>query len=75
MSEYMYQCRLTREDTTTVAYIDQKAARVGARVELKGEEGLWTVVSIGDCKEAEWVRANENRFKEFQGSLKGGGIR
>lgn len=48
-----YQCsfRQDRPDGTTwhaVAWIDEKGAKLGAKVELIGEEGLWTVASIDD---------------------------
>ena len=52
MTELFYvQCRF-EQDThegrrETVGWIEQRGAKIGARVELKGEDGLWTVVTAG----------------------------
>lgn len=50
--EVYSQCRFHRKHGTnghveTVAYIDAKEARVGARMTLKGMEGIWTIVQAG----------------------------
>jgi hypothetical protein len=43
-----YQCRMEQEQpdgkAIIVAWIEEKGAKVGNRVELKGEDGLWTVI-------------------------------
>lgn len=48
-----YMCRLLKESSENplakyeiVAWIEEKGARKGCLVELKGEEGLWTVHSV-----------------------------
>lgn len=45
-----YQCefqKLTKEGTMkTVAWIEERGAKKGVMVELKGEEGLWTVTNV-----------------------------
>lgn len=50
-SELYVQCRFeqTYESgrTELVAWIPERGAKLGARVELKGEDGLWTVISAG----------------------------
>lgn len=38
MTILMKQCKLTNQDSEMVAWIDQKGAKVGALVELKGFE-------------------------------------
>lgn len=42
------QCRMEQERPTgrveKIAWIPERGAKVGARVELKGEEGLWHVL-------------------------------
>ena len=53
MVEDLYvQCRFEQhkengEILHNVAWIPERGAKVGAKVELKGEEGLWVVVSAG----------------------------
>ena len=46
------QCRFVQEGTgdstvETVAYIDAAQAKVGARMTLKGVEGIWRIESTG----------------------------
>jgi hypothetical protein len=43
-----YQCKLSQDTTTDVAYIEARAAKLGALVEVKGYEGLWRVDQVGD---------------------------
>lgn len=51
MADDLYvQCRFEQlqengDMAQTVAWIPERAAKVGFRVELKGEEGLWNVVA------------------------------
>ena len=48
----LHQCRLEQhlrdgEVAITHGWIDAKGAKIGAQVELKGQDGLWTVTSVG----------------------------
>ena len=47
-----YQCRFEKDTPDgieqKVAWIEGRGAKQFARVELKGEEGLWTVVTVSD---------------------------
>ena len=50
--EIFSQCTLIREGTgesrvETTAYIDAKQAKVGARMTLKGVEGIWMIEKAG----------------------------
>lgn len=51
MTEHYVQCRFEQACPeglrTTVGWIPDRGARPGALVELKGEDGLWRVVSAG----------------------------
>lgn len=52
MSKMYYQCRFSQTDgpatILTTGWIEGKGAIKGARVELKGEEGLWTVETVSE---------------------------
>ncbi len=45
------QCRMEQQREHGIAelvgWIEERGAKVGARIELKGEEGLWVVVTAG----------------------------
>ena len=41
-----YQCRLQRDNATTVGWIEERGARQGARVELAECGGLWRVTAV-----------------------------
>lgn len=48
----MVQCRMEQRRKggfryETVGYIEERGARMGAEVELKGERGLWRVIAVG----------------------------
>lgn len=50
--EVWSQCRFIKEDTgdarvETVAYIDAAQAKEGARMTLKGVEGIWMIEKAG----------------------------
>jgi len=52
-TELYYQCKLIQPLTAnvtlvTIGYIEERGAIIGARVELKGEEGLWEVTTVDD---------------------------
>lgn len=49
MTQY-FQCSLSQGETQTHAYIEERGAKVGSRVEIKeqGFDGLWTVTQVSD---------------------------
>lgn len=70
-----YWCFLRNGNKHTAGYIPEMGAKVGALVEMVDLDGeFWTVESVGRSATKEYVRANEKKFKDFQHSLKGGGI-
>ncbi len=75
MTETYHWCQLANGDKRTAGYIEERGAKVGAKVELTELDGeFWEVLSVGDAVSKDFVRSNERRFKDFQASLKGGGI-
>lgn len=50
MTELLYQARLSQGTTQTHGYIPERAAKVGAMIEIKeaGFDGLWRVDSVAD---------------------------
>jgi hypothetical protein len=76
MSDDLYfWCSLRNGAKRTCGYIEERGAKLGARVEMVDLDGeFWTVTSVGASVTKEYVRAHEKAFKDFQGSLKGGGI-
>lgn len=69
------QCELSNGDKHTVGFIPAWAAKIGNRVELTELDGqFWKVEKVGVLLTREQVRTGERRFKQFQGSLVGGGI-
>lgn len=73
--EYYRQCRLKRENSETVGYIPERAAKVGNKVELLSLDSLfWTVTEVGTKVDYNFVKENERNYRLFQESLKGGGI-
>lgn len=68
-----YQCRFekaTKEGTVcTVAWIDERGAKVGALVELKGEEGLWLVTKVSEpISEAEY-RKIQTKSRDWDNNI------
>jgi hypothetical protein len=42
-----FQCRMKRGDAYTVAWIEERGAKVGKRVELKTGDGeIWEVITV-----------------------------
>jgi hypothetical protein len=54
-----------------VAWIEEKGAKQGARVELKGEEGLWYVQHVGACMDEKQLKANELANRRSLTSISG----
>jgi hypothetical protein len=67
MTKY-YQCKLQKAVPTGMmieqAWIEEKGASLGARVELKGEEGLWVVTSVDLGTHMEGVEVAEKQRKD-----------
>lgn len=68
-----YQCRLRRGDDHTVAWIPERAAKVGASIELKTAGGeFWEVATVGD-KPIPYaqLRDKQERDRDFGPSIIG----
>lgn len=68
----MYQCKLSKTENCKkvilVGYIEERAAKLNALVEVKDQEGLWLVESVDDNPiSVEQVR---NKQKADRNSLK-----
>ncbi len=75
MSDTYHWCQLANGDKRTAGYIEARGATVGSKVELTELDGeFWEVLTVGDAVSKEFMRAQGQRFKGFQESLKGGGI-
>lgn len=48
------QCGLTSGDSRMVAWIPTKHAKVGNRVRLVGDDGMWTVDTVGTVEIEQW---------------------
>ncbi len=44
------QCKLKQNNATIVSWIESRGAKIGNKVELLEEEGLWDVISVGRWK-------------------------
>lgn len=58
MKQY-YQCRMRRGNQELTAWIEERGAKVGAKVELKPTGDFWEVLSVG-------VGLPEDLLKEHQ---------
>ncbi|MCK4815031.1 hypothetical protein KA005_04615 [bacterium] len=76
MKNMYYWCNLQNGAKRTSGYIAARGATVGHKVEMIDLDGEFWIVNTVDPKGVtkEFVRTNQQKFKEFQGSLKGGGI-
>lgn len=73
--DLMYWCRLKNGDKETIGFIEERGAKIGSLVEMVDIDGeFWEVTHVGYSQPKSEVRQNERRFKNFQGSLRGGGI-
>ncbi len=62
-----YQCALAQGERRTVGWIEERGAKEGCQVELKGEDGLWRVLRVfSPAYDASWL--DEKRRKD-RGSL------
>jgi len=63
LTEY-FQCRFEQEQPDgkkiLVAWVEKRGSKVGSLVELKGEDGLWLVISNGGSGQSdEWLRTKQ----------------
>jgi hypothetical protein len=72
MREVMsYQCLLRQGDRRAVAWIEERGARAGARVEINGEDGLWDVAAVYQpARSAAWLHENASRARKGLPSIR-----
>lgn len=70
----MKQCKLTNQESQMIAWIDQKGARIGASVELKGFEGdrkYWKVEEVYEpALDSETLAEKQRMNRNSLGSIK-----
>jgi len=64
---FLRQCELVSGTTTTIGWIDEKAAKSGARLQIKDDPGidektLWTVKSVGSARLPEAEAKDKERL-------------
>ena len=66
-----FQCLLEQGNARSVAWIEERGARVGARVEIKGEHGLWDVAAVYQpARSAAWLHENASRVHRGTPSIR-----
>lgn len=66
-----YQCLLRQGDTRTVGWIEERGAKVGARVELKDHDGLWHVLAVYQPpRDVGWLREKQRKDRRGLRSVK-----
>ena len=77
MDECYFWCNLKNGAKRTCGYIAERGAVVGHKIELVDMDGeFWEVTTVDPVPVPKGlVRTNEKRYKGFQASLKGGGIK
>ncbi len=66
-----FQCLLRQEDARIVAWIEERGARLRARVELEGEPGFWEVLAVyRPARTATWLNQNAKRVHKGLPSLR-----
>ena len=69
-----YQCAMYQGPQRTVGWIEARGAKVGARVELKGEAGLWTVDAVYQpSRTITWLREKQRNDRNSLKSIWGHG--
>lgn len=68
------QCRFEQQQpdglAVTVGYIEEWAAKVGWRVELKGEDGLWTVKTVSNhAIDKKYIIEKNNKKSWFKNDI------
>jgi len=60
-----FQCKFSQGYMIQTAWIEERGARVGALIELKGEEGLWKVEEVNQPgRDAKWLQENSVKVKK-----------
>lgn len=73
MSKTYYQCRFSQPEgetsRETIGWIEGRGAKVGALVELKGEDGLWRVETVSEGIDLEEFRKRTTASRTKWASL------
>ena len=66
-----YQCRLQRVDrpTVTQAWIEERGAKVGAKVELKPTGSFWEVLTVGNSMPEDMLRKHQSDHRKSFASI------
>jgi len=65
--KYYNQCSLVRNGQQTTRWIEARAAKIGAQVEVLPEREWWTVVVVYDE-----VTLNEEQLRDYQNNARKG---
>lgn len=66
-----YQCAMRQKDRRAVGWIEARGAKIGVRVEIKGEDGLWLVESVYEPpRTISWLRDKQRRDRNSLKSIK-----
>lgn len=66
------QCKLTQNEATQVAWIDEKAAVVGKRVEIKADNTIWDVAEVYDFRlSSQALHEKQSRDRDSLPSIRG----
>lgn len=67
-----YQCLLRQGDLRTVGWIEERGAKKGTKIELRGDPELWTVVEVYPYPRGiRWIRNKQRMDRSSLGSIKG----
>lgn len=68
-TRFYHQCSLSKGNTHTITHLPEKWAVVGARVQLKEQDGSWdrgwTVLSVGQPIAAEYAEAKAHAYMDI----------
>ena len=60
-----YQCLLIQYPYREVAWIEERGARKGVRVEIKGLDGLWDVEEVYlPPRDKSWLQDNQKKVRQ-----------
>lgn len=69
-----FQCLLRQGGLRTVGWIEERGAKRGAKVEIKGDPEMWTVVDVyPPPRGIRWIRDKQRMDRGSLGSIKGVG--
>jgi hypothetical protein len=71
-SDSFYQCELRRGDERTIGWVETRAAKCNARVEIKGDGGgLWTVAAVYQPPQSHaWLREKQRKDRASLRSIR-----